>query len=312
MAALSVIVPARNAAATLGVTLAALAAQDVDEPFEVIVVNDGSTDGTAAVAGAARLAPRVIASTGAGAAAARNTGARESTGPLLAFTDADCEPAPGWLRAGMRALQSADLVQGRVEPARRLQAPFERTLDVRRLTGLYESANVFVRRDVFERVGGFEQWLGGRSERPFGEDSLFGWRAHRAGARIVFAADAVVHHAVFPGTWRDLVRERWRLRYFPPLVALVPELRDHLVSRWFVAHRTAKYDLAIAGVVVAARSGRTLALAAVVPYARFTYGYARLWGRRRTPLVFLALVASDTVGAGALVLGSARAQTLVV
>ncbi len=140
----------------------------------------------------------------------------------------------------------------------------------------------------------------------------FRWRVIRTGARTAFASDAIVRHAVFPGTWIDLVRERMRLRYFPPLVKLVPELRRHLNGRWFLSKGTANYDLALASLVVAAWRGRSLPLLGSLPYAVSTYQYARLWGRRRTPLVCLALLASDTVGAAALAAGSVRARTVVL
>src|SRR2546429_1761254 len=112
----SVIVPARDAAGTIGRTLAALAAQDLAGPFEVIVVDDGSTDHTAAIARAAGAPIRVVEEPRRGAADARIRGAAEARAPVLAFTDADCFPTPGWLRVGLAAMQSADLVQGRGQP----------------------------------------------------------------------------------------------------------------------------------------------------------------------------------------------------
>src|SRR4051812_19242261 len=95
--AVSVIVPARNAARTIGDTLAALARQDLSAPYEVVVVDDGSDDGTAEVAEHAGGAVRVIRSEGRGPGPARNAGAKESRAPVLAFTDADCVPTSGWL-----------------------------------------------------------------------------------------------------------------------------------------------------------------------------------------------------------------------
>ena len=107
------IVAARDAAATLPRTLAALAAQTVDGGHEVVVVDDRSTDATAALARAADLGP-VISSGGVGPAAARNAGAAVARASLLAFTDADCFPSPGWLAAGVRRARC-----GRPRPGRR-------------------------------------------------------------------------------------------------------------------------------------------------------------------------------------------------
>jgi glycosyltransferase involved in cell wall biosynthesis len=81
----SVVVPARDAGRTLGACLEALGAQcGVDGDYEVVVVDDGSTDDTAAVAG--RFAVRLVRQGPRGVAAARNAGARVATGEILAFT----------------------------------------------------------------------------------------------------------------------------------------------------------------------------------------------------------------------------------
>src|SRR5437764_854251 len=127
----SVVVPARNAAATIERALDAVARQELGEPYETIVVDDGSADGTPELAERSR-APglRVLRQRPESPSAARNRGASEARGDVLAFTDADCFPTPGWLAAGLAALEGADLVQGAVER----QAPdgrirLDRTLD---------------------------------------------------------------------------------------------------------------------------------------------------------------------------------------
>src|SRR5438128_7745134 len=156
----SVVVPARDAEATIGSTLEALASQVVDVPYEVIVVDDGSSDATVDIATRTGGSVRVLRLQGAGAAAARNAGAAEARGEVLAFTDSDCSPVSGWLAAGLRALRDADLVQGPILPRPgATHGPFDRSLWVQQESGMHESANLMVRREVFERVGGFEGWL---------------------------------------------------------------------------------------------------------------------------------------------------------
>ncbi len=92
----SVIIPVRNGARTLGACLDGLSRQTVDTTrFEVIVVDDGSSDDTAAIA--RRFPVRLVQIDGRGASAARNRGLRESSGGRILFLDADCVPGPGWI-----------------------------------------------------------------------------------------------------------------------------------------------------------------------------------------------------------------------
>jgi len=93
---ISVIIPAKNTEDTIGNCLRAVLSQRyVNTDYEVIVVDDGSTDRTAEIAKSMRA--RVIQQENAGPAAARNAGAEAAYGEILAFTDADCVPSPEWL-----------------------------------------------------------------------------------------------------------------------------------------------------------------------------------------------------------------------
>lgn len=303
------IIPARDAAGTLGAALAALAEQDTTARFEVLVVDDGSSDATVAVAESAPVPVTVVQGGGRGPAAARNAGAAAATGRVLAFTDADCVPEPGWLSAGLRALEDAELVQGPVLPPEGAElGPFDRFIWVEREHGLYETANLLLRRDLFERLGGFESVLVPRRGIELGEDVWLGWRARRAGARTTFAGDALVRHAVFPRGPGGFIAERARLRFFPELVARVPELRDvFLHRRLFLSARSARFDLAAAGVAVALGARRTAPLLAALPYAREVRR-----GAEGRPGVAAVQVAADAVGAAALVYGSIRARSLLI
>jgi glycosyltransferase involved in cell wall biosynthesis len=95
---ISVVVPTRDRVEHLGRCLHALAMQDA-EGLEVVVVDDGSRDRGAVMSATARVpGARVMRTSGAGPAAARNLGARAATGEVICFTDDDCEPEPAWAR----------------------------------------------------------------------------------------------------------------------------------------------------------------------------------------------------------------------
>jgi glycosyltransferase involved in cell wall biosynthesis len=315
----SVIVPARNARLTLPRTLAALAAQEFEAgAYEVIVVDDGSTDDTAAVARSAPGSVTVVEQPPRGPAAARNLGVEASAGSALAFCDADVFPTPGWLTAGVAALEDADLVQGRVLPdpdARR--GPFDRTIWITSQVGLWETANLFATRDLFERVGGFEEWLRPRSGKALAEDVWFGHQALRTGARPGFCGEALAYHAVFPRSWRAFVAERRRLEYFPAMVRKMPELRHELLTHGvFLTDRTAAFDLALTAAITATWRARAWPLLGTGPYlaALATNARWRVAGRSRGQVAAVALadVAADAVGLLALLAGSARYRSAIL
>jgi glycosyltransferase involved in cell wall biosynthesis len=307
----SVVIPARNASATLPLTLAGLAAQQGPPSFEVIVVDDGSSDDTVERARSfdGELPLRVLASSGGdGPGAARNLGAGEARGDVLVFIDADCEPEPEWLARIVAAARDAELVQGKVLPPPGVQVgPFDRFIAVVSEYGLYQTANLAIHRDVFERIGGFEQIVMPRRSKELGEDAWLAWRARRAGARSVFADDAVVRHAVFARRPAEFVAEQARVRFFPALTAHMPELRDaFLHRRWFLSHRSLRFDLAVAGVVGAAVLRSPLPLAAAAPYAKTLWTESAAWGPERRGEVAPVQFAADAVRAAALAWGSVR------
>ena len=290
--------------------------------MECIVVDDASTDDTAKIA--KRAGARLVSlGEQGGPAAARNAGIAAARAELLVFTDADCVPSPGWLPALVAALGEADLVQGPVAPDPATPVGlFDRTLRLQGPSPRFETANLAVRRSVAERVGGFVPFVpvagaAGGGLRPsvdeghFGEDVVFGWAARRSGARVAFARDAVVYHAVFPRRRRAYVAERWRLRYFPGLVREVPELRASMPARMFLSQRTARFDAALigAGAAVVCRSPWPLLFA--VPYVRRDL---RTWAivGRGAAADNLALVAADAVGLAALARGSLAARRLLL
>jgi glycosyltransferase involved in cell wall biosynthesis len=312
--AVSVVVPAHNAESTIAGTLAALAAQDIGEPYEVVVVDDASTDGTAAAASAAEGSVTLIPGPGEGAAAARNAGARHARAPVLAFTDSDCYPTPGWLREGLERIRAgADLVQGLVRAApSELEGPFVRRFWVTRDLGLHETANMFVKRSAFQSVDGFEPLVDHGGGRPMGEDTWFGWRLRRRGAAYEFAPDVVVEHEVFDRGGREFVRERLRDGHFAAIAAAVPELRRTLFyRRVFLSRRSAAFDAALLGLAAATVRRSPLPLLACVPYALQLRAAVEGWGRAGPRFAAIHAV-GDALGLISRLHGSIRSRTPVL
>lgn len=308
---ITVVIPAHDAAATLPATLTGLQAQRCSWPFEVIVVDDGSADDTARIGEQSPIVDRVIRLRGVGPALARNAGVAAAGAPRLAFLDADCQPTEGWLEAGASRLDSADFVVGETRPRPdQPLGPFDRTLWVVGCSPLFESANLFIKRELYECLGGFESWLGPRGGKELGEDVWLGWRAVRSGARIEACPAALAHHEVYPRGPLQFAAERWRLRFFPAMVKRMPELRRAAFHRRvFLTARTARLDAGLAGLVLAGLTRRPLFAGAALPYLKVL---ARDFGEPAGLTGTAAQVAADMVGLAALVTGSLRNGALLI
>ena len=163
----SVIVPHYDDLRRLDICLAALARQTFPQAdFEIIVADNNSPQGSQEVAKIIAGRARLISIAEKGAGPARNGGVAASIGEVLAFLDLDCVPEPQWIAEGLAALAKHDVVGGNVgifvDDPDRLTATeafefifafqVERYLERK---GFVVSANLFCRRDVFDRVGGF-------------------------------------------------------------------------------------------------------------------------------------------------------------
>ena len=193
---ISVVIPVRNGMPLLEEQLRALAAQQCDEPWEVIVSDNGSNDGSLEFArdwAATRPNVHVVDASGlAGASAARNAGVDVARGDLLAFCDADDVVLAGWLAACAEALKSADLVAGRFDFwSLNLIPPAPPVRAATRQLGFLPAglgANLAVRRHPFEEVGGFDETC-----IP-GEDIDLCWRVRKSGGAVLFQPAARVIH----------------------------------------------------------------------------------------------------------------------
>jgi glycosyltransferase involved in cell wall biosynthesis len=319
-ARVSVIVPVRDRRDLLGTLLSALEAQTFRD-FEVVVVDDGSRDGSGDYAEAHTVADRpvtVVRGPGQGAVVARQAGVEAAAGGVLAFTDSDCVPEPGWLAAAVAAIDDgAGVVNGRTQPARPLR-PLERSMGSSD-EGLYPTCNVLYRRAVFEGAGGFDGSAAARlgfrmNERAqglgFGEDTLLAWRVRRSGVETRYVPDAVVHHHVFPADFTDWLSRCWMAAAFPALVAEVPELRRNLVRRGVLFGTRTRVPMYATAVALLMRNRAAVGLAT----AWWAWTRLRELRTTETPLAeqLVALpkeMVLDVVTGAALVTGSVRART---
>lgn len=190
---LSIVIPAHNEAAFLGATLDALraGARLLGCPFEIVVVDDDSTDGTAAIA--EEGGARVVSAKLRHIAAVRNAGAAAARGDRLVFVDADTLVPPATLRAAMDALSGgavaggthARLPDGEAWWARAGWAPFQWGMIVLRMPG---GAFMFMTRAAFDAAGGFD-------ERFFASEEIHLARALRKTGRFVMVHPPVTTSA---------------------------------------------------------------------------------------------------------------------
>jgi glycosyltransferase involved in cell wall biosynthesis len=152
----AVVVPVRDGAAYLAEALASVFAQDVP-PAEVVVVDDGSSDGSADVARAADGRVRVLTQVPAGAGAARNRGVAATRAPWIAFLDADDRWSPGKLRRQRDAIAALPGAVASIGTIRQFFSPELGRTDAPapELVVGVSPITLVVRREVFDAVGGY-------------------------------------------------------------------------------------------------------------------------------------------------------------
>ncbi len=219
----AVVVPHYEQHQLLKRCIAALGAQTLDVPCEIVVCDDGSRRPPELPATTSSGIPvRFVSVTHRGPAAARNAGAAATLAPILAFTDVDCTPHPTWLREHVEFLSThlrVSVTTGPVTDATRLRpwSPLHRFMhhlaDLDREPQYFEygavrmlgliGANLVVRTSMFRALDGFDM----RYAQPGGEDYDFALRCQAAGWQAEFVRTAVVAHR-YPTGSRSLIR-RW-------------------------------------------------------------------------------------------------------
>lgn len=199
----SVILVCKNVADTIGIQLDALAAQDCDDPWELIISDHGSMDETLSVAsryiGKINNLRVIDSPAGQGKACALNKAAKAARGEYLLYCGAEDEVAPGWLAAMSSALSQNDFVTCRANPDKfsprwviECLGHLNRREGARRHTssGLFPQANrhsIGVKRWIHDAVGGFDESLTEHQKKDYC------WRIQRLGIELHCVSGATIN-----------------------------------------------------------------------------------------------------------------------
>jgi len=213
----SVIIPAYNAKDTIRDCLNSLINQSINkEEYEIIVVDDGSTDGTGQIVSEYPIT--YIRQSNHGPASARNHGSRNSQGEILLFTDSDCLPVFNWIEEMTNPLKDSNVVavkgvyrtRQRSLIARFAQLEFEERYELlkkAKYIDMVDTCSAAFRKAVYLQAGGFDESF----PLANNEDTDLSYRLSLMGHKMVFSSEAVVYHLRHPDTiWRYVKQKIWR------------------------------------------------------------------------------------------------------
>ena len=213
----SVIIAAYNAINTIELCLNALTQQSIDKKeYEIIVVDDGSTDRTSDIV--KQFPFKYFWQENQGPAAARNKGAQEARGEIILFTDADCIPQYNWIEEMVRpfddsnvmAVKGAYKTHQKALTARFAQVEFEERFEMLKKVVSIDMVDTYsagYRRSIFLSLGGFDPSFPVANN----EDTDLSYKMSQASYKMVFNPNAVVYHLNHPDSIKRYVRLKfWR------------------------------------------------------------------------------------------------------
>lgn len=216
----SIIVPAYNAEKTIKGCLDALLNQDYNGNYEIIMIDDGSTDSTADIISGYK-GVRLIKQSNAGPAAARNKGASEAKGESILFTDSDCVPERDWIRMMIEPFEQDKSVIGvkgayrtrqREIAARFVQFEYEDKYDKMKRDETIDFIDTYsaaFRRDIFLKMGGYDTSF----PVACAEDVDLSYRMSAGGYKMVFNPNAIVYH-IHPNTLTGYLKKKYKFAFW--------------------------------------------------------------------------------------------------
>jgi len=213
---ISVIIPAYNAEGTIAECLQSLVKQDYKKPYEIIVVDDGSTDNMPSEVKKFKKV-KLIRQRRGGPAKARNSGAKAAKGSIMLFTDADCVADRKWITEMLKPFSRKGVVgaQGRYRTRQKglipafVQAEIEQRYEKMAkavyidFVGSYSAA---YRRKEFMEYHGFDESFPAAS----GEDPDLSFMLAKAGHKMVFNPNAIIYHKHPESLWKYLKSRYYR------------------------------------------------------------------------------------------------------
>ena len=216
---ISVIIPGYNVSRYVAECLDALLAQTITrDRYEIIYVDDASTDDSREVVACYGTIRLLALPENRGQATARNLGLEEARGEIILFTDADCVPAPDWIEVMLRPFEDPEIAgakgvyrtQQRSLIARFAQVEYESRYDIMRRTRYIDFIDTYsagYRAEVLRQHGGFDPSF------RIDEDQELSFRLAEAGHKMVFNPEAIVYHR-HPATLRRYLKRKYEIGYW--------------------------------------------------------------------------------------------------